>query len=525
MTENLQRELVDTKQRFYPLTFDFGISDQVEAFKEEYFKIITFRVLRNHIAYFKRKAPETMKAILILLKNEKYKSKKDFEFFYGNFTTAPKKLIGPKCKDFVISLLNIQQLMAYWKCIIKNKSDINDDFKIINYKKFSKEDRLKISKLAEFEDDFDTWPINLLEEIGIAEEYWKTPNFYLMYKLYKYHRFFKHHAATYSRGSKLNTWIIKPSAKSKGAGIKISNSLNEILSVCKDNDRIVQKYVELPLTIDKALKFDIRVWVLISSVNPLVIYYYTDFYARVCPKEYSIGNLDNIEAHLTNYSLTKNLYSDKNESVRSRSYLVDQINKRHGIDFNEVIIPKVERLIIDTILASAHGLVHRENSFELLGFDILIDQDCKPWLLEVNLSPACETRSTFLKNSLNDMTRSLFQIIQPTSMSQVADIDSANQDPKVDQDTYLTSHNTQLNDEVDYRGWKQIYCGTDSYTDKPSIYTTIEVLGEKLDIETEIKYAEQIKEEYSARLIARFFKSIGAKNKARTAVKTLYKPN
>ena len=52
---------------------------------------------------------------------------------------------------------------------------------------------------------------------------------------------------------------------------------------------------------------------------------------------------------------------------------------------------------------------NRTNCFEIFGFDILIDSDLKPWLLEVNLSPSLATdapldlciKSTLLTDAFN----------------------------------------------------------------------------------------------------------------------------
>lgn len=75
---------------------------------------------------------------------------------------------------------------------------------------------------------------------------------------------------------------------------------------------------------------------------------------------------------------------------------------------------RIYDVIIKTIACGEHYVLqamkkngmHRQNCFEVFGFDILLDSDLKPWLVEVNLSPALSCDSpldhTIKANLLTD---------------------------------------------------------------------------------------------------------------------------
>jgi tubulin polyglutamylase TTLL5 len=73
-------------------------------------------------------------------------------------------------------------------------------------------------------------------------------------------------------------------------------------------------------------------------------------------------------------------------------------------------------VIIKTILSAEHIIFNaceqyvpfRNNCFELLGFDILIDNQLNPWLLEVNLSPSLNCDSPLDQRIKGELIADLF---------------------------------------------------------------------------------------------------------------------
>lgn len=71
---------------------------------------------------------------------------------------------------------------------------------------------------------------------------------------------------------------------------------------------IVQNYIPNPLLID-GLKFDMRIYVLITCIQPLRIFMYKDGLARFATQLFAPlneTNMNDVFKHLTNYAINKN---------------------------------------------------------------------------------------------------------------------------------------------------------------------------------------------------------------------------
>mmetsp|Transcript_18139 Transcript_18139/g.47860 ORF Transcript_18139/g.47860 Transcript_18139/m.47860 type:complete len:361 (-) Transcript_18139:51-1133(-) len=104
---------------------------------------------------------------------------------------------------------------------------------------------------------------------------------------------------------KNNIFIVKPDAGCQGRGIYLTQDLEKISSM---DSLVAQQYIRKPLLIDD-FKFDLRLYVLVTSVKPLRIYMFNDGLVRLCTEEYvrpTSENLGDRCMHLTNYAINKN---------------------------------------------------------------------------------------------------------------------------------------------------------------------------------------------------------------------------
>ncbi|XP_077595691.1 tubulin polyglutamylase ttll6 [Stigmatopora nigra] len=209
----------------------------------------------------------------------------------------------------------------------------------------------------------------------------------------------------YSRLKKHATFICKPDSGCQGRGIFITRSSKDIQP---GEHMICQLYISKPLVVD-GYKFDLRIYVLVTSCDPLRIFLFKEGLARFCTTKYTEptqSNMDEVCMHLTNYSINKHkenfIRDDHTGSKRKLTTLIRQLEAFRA-DADQ-LMSDIEDMIIKTLISIQPVLKHNYRTcfpnhtlgsacFEILGFDVLLDSSLRPWLLEVNHSPSFVTDS------------------------------------------------------------------------------------------------------------------------------------
>ena len=237
--------------------------------------------------------------------------------------------------------------------------------------------------------------------------------------------------------SNYNYWIVKPPDLFQGMGIKVFKDFKEINEHCqnlfkgiekvtaeqeeyckkhnlelkpkihKSEYILIQKYLDNPL-LYYGRKFDIRCYVLVDYCFNVFIC--REGHLKACSQQYNLNNLD-VFTHITNYSLQKRCkdfakYEQGNEiSFKKFIELLDSINKGKGQKIFNKIFNKMKEEIQLSMNAIGRKLmgVPKVLSFQIFGYDFIVDQKYNPWILEINDNPGLEISSELISHLIPRM--------------------------------------------------------------------------------------------------------------------------
>ena len=244
-------------------------------------------------------------------------------------------------------------------------------------------------------------------------------------------------------------WIVKPVNMSRGRGVHILKDDAEFKFLLKKSKNLnivqylISRYIDKPHLINNK-KYDLRIYVLVISFSPLRIYLYNNGLVRFATEDYKKGDYENVYIHLTNYSINKNNLKYKPNQNNMDFTKSDNGGQGEGNEENEIdddsskwslveykyffqklgnekimekIWKQIEEIVIKTILSVSEDYykeisINKINSlFELYGFDIMIDENYKAWLIEVNVNPRLHCTSPLDLSIKTDLITDIFNII------------------------------------------------------------------------------------------------------------------
>ena len=242
-----------------------------------------------------------------------------------------------------------------------------------------------------------------------------------------------------SHHSGFNVWILKPSGFNRGRGIYVFSSLEELKEILEEYHEVgkthskseklqmktepvkpslkfvIQKYIERPFLLNER-KFDIRMWVLLTQ--DLQGYLYREGYLRTSSEPFTLEKhlLRSQFVHLTNNAVQKNgpLYGkfEAGNQVSFDTFQAYLTAHAPGISLRNDLIPRIKSLVKHSLLAAGRKLNPHKRTvcFELFGYDLILDEELRLWLIEVNTNPCLELSSPLLAQLIPRMLEDMLEL-------------------------------------------------------------------------------------------------------------------
>nr|XP_020455294.1 probable tubulin polyglutamylase TTLL1 isoform X2 [Monopterus albus] len=166
-----------------------------------------------------------------------------------------------------------------------------------------------------------------------------------------------------------NTWIMKPCGKAQGKGIFLINKLSQIKKWSRDSRTssfvaassgkeayVISLYIDNPLLIG-GKKFDLRLYVLVTTYRPLKCYMYKLGFCRFCTVKYtpSTSELDNMFVHLTNVAIQK--HGDDYNHVHGGKWTVGNLRlyleSTRGKEVTSRVFDQIHWIVVQSLKAVA----------------------------------------------------------------------------------------------------------------------------------------------------------------------------
>eukprot|EP00760_Papus_ankaliazontas_P034957 PhM_4_TR7563/c0_g1_i1/m.37525/K16602/TTLL5, TTLL10; tubulin polyglutamylase TTLL5 len=214
-------------------------------------------------------------------------------------------------------------------------------------------------------------------------------------------------------------WIAKPVGLSRGRGIELVTDITQVNYGSTENV-VVQKYIANPFVVmDK--KFDLRLYVLVTSFSPLEAFISNLGFVRFATQPYKCdkATISNRNIHLTNTELAKECKDNPHGIHKWELQTLHSHFMSIGVNWPDVW-DGIKELVVKSLACVEDEIANSKNCFELFGYDVLLDADLKPWLLEVNASPSMEMNNSLDRSVKPQLIVDTVYLLDPIPFDRLA---------------------------------------------------------------------------------------------------------